>query len=248
MSRQARQKSATGYYHVIVRGAGKQLLFEESGDYRYFLFLLEKTCSATNVSVCAYCLMDNHAHLLLHDRADDLPLFMKKLGVSYSGYFNKKYERVGHLFQDRYFSQAVEDDPYFLSVYKYILLNPQKAGLCSAESYPWSSYKLYGNRSSFVDTSLLEEMLGSYERYEEFLSDGASPEHVREHDGKRLDDETASEVLKNTLGIESGSVIRSYDRHARDEAIRLLSRKGLSERQIERLTGISRKIIHQILW
>ena len=74
MSRHAREKSETGYYHVIVRGIGKQPLFEDLSDRRYYLMLLEKCSAATSVSVCAYCLMDNHVHLLVCDRSDALSL------------------------------------------------------------------------------------------------------------------------------------------------------------------------------
>ncbi|MBQ3849619.1 MAG: transposase, partial [Clostridia bacterium] len=105
MSRQARRLSETGYFHVIVRGIGKQLLFEHDDDYRYYLMLLERYISQLSVSVCAYCLMENHVHLLLKDSKNELSLFMKKMGVSYSSYFNKKYDRTGHLFQDRFFSR-----------------------------------------------------------------------------------------------------------------------------------------------
>lgn len=91
-------------------------------------------------------------------------------------------------------------------------------------------------------------MLGDYERYETYLSDGENTEKIIESYGKRIDDKEASSILKNTLGLESGSVIRSYPRKERDEAILCLSHSGLSERQIERMTGISRKIIHNVLW
>lgn len=247
MARQARKKSETGYCHVIVRGIGKQLLFEYDPDYRYYLMLLEKYSSETSVAVCAYCLMGNHVHLLLKDREDRLPLFMKKMGVSYSAYFNKKYERTGHLFQDRYLSEPVNDDAYFLSVNRYILVNPEKAGLCPFLQYRWSSVKAYGDRGSFVDTALISDMLGSYEHYIEFLSDHSSDEYIPRFSA-RVSEEKAKEIIGKVLGASSGVVLQSYDREARNEAVKKLSMAGLSERQIERLTGISRRIIHEILW
>ena len=247
MARQARQMSDTGFFHVIVRGIGKQILFEEFSDNKYYLWLLERYSSETNVSVCAYCLMENHVHLLVRDKEGELPLFMKKLGVSYSAYFNKKYERSGHLFQDRYRSEAVNDDPYLLSVFRYILKNPQAAGICSFDQYPWSSYKLYGKRSSFVDTELLCGMLGSFEHYYEFLSEDTEDDCMEYYPAK-ITDERAKQLIKDKLGIESGVAIQSYDREKRDEAINKLIKAGLSERQIERLTGINRRIIHSIIW
>ncbi|MBO6062050.1 MAG: transposase [Clostridia bacterium] len=247
MSRQARQISDTGYYHVIVRGIGRQLLFEDASDYRYYLLLLERYSKETALTICAYCLMENHVHLLVRDVGGGLPLFMKKMGISYAAFFNKKYDRTGHLFQDRYRSESVTDDAYFLTVNRYILKNPQEAGICRYSDYPWSSYKLYGDNSSFVDTSLLSSMLEGNESYDEFLSK-ESGDVCLDHYPAKLSDERAKEIIKKKLGVESGVVLQKYDRRSRDEAIICLNNAGLSERQIERLTGISRRIVHEILW
>jgi REP element-mobilizing transposase RayT len=247
MARQARKQSSSGYFHVIVRGIGRMLLFEEPSDYQYYLMLLERYSSDTSVSVCAYCMMENHVHLLVHDNADSLALFMKKMGVSYSMYFNKKYDRSGHLFQDRYLSEAVQDDSYFLTVFRYILLNPQAAGLCNYSEYPWSSFKLYGKKSSFVDTSLLVDMLGSFEQYCAFLDENCDDDCL-DHDSAKISDDRAKEILVKKLGIPNGIALQSFDKPSRDNAIKTLRKAGLSERQIERLTGISRRVIHSILW
>ena len=88
MPRQARQLSESGYLHLIVRGIGKQILFEDREDRLFFLSRLKRFCAETNVSVLAYCLMENHVHLLVHDQEHSTPLLMKKLGVPY---WNKGY-------------------------------------------------------------------------------------------------------------------------------------------------------------
>ena len=123
MPRRARTMSASNYMHIIVRGIGKQLLFEDDHDYLYYLKKLEIYCLETRVKVCAYCLMDNHVHLLVKGESESIILLMKKIGVSYSWYYNKKYDRVGHLFQDRYRSEPVENEAYFMNVFRYILKN-----------------------------------------------------------------------------------------------------------------------------
>ena len=104
MPRQARVKSESGYTHLIVRGIGRQVLFEAREDYQFYLAILERYSHETEIQVCAYCLMENHVHLLVCDANARIALMMKKLGVSYSQYFNRKYKRQGHLFQDRYLS------------------------------------------------------------------------------------------------------------------------------------------------
>ena len=79
MPRQARRMSSTGYMHIIIRGIGRQLLFEEDSDYQYYLTMLEKYSMETGVRICAYCLMENHVHLLVHGEKEQIVLFMKKV-------------------------------------------------------------------------------------------------------------------------------------------------------------------------
>lgn len=245
MPRQARQICASIYQHIIVRGIGKQVLFEDRKDYLYFLSKLKDYCSETQVTVCSYCLMENHVHLLLRDEVGKTALLMKKLGVSYSYYFNRKYDRTGHLFQDRYLSEAVLDDAYLLTVFRYILNNPVKAGICPAEAYEWSSYHAYGIRDSFVDTSLLENMIGGQDDYVRFLAieDGTV---CMEDQAPPHDDAWAERIIRKKLGVSSGTALQQMNREQRNDAIRHLKREGLTTRQIERLTGISRGVIQNI--
>ena len=111
-------------------------MFGEAADYQRFLSSLERFCGETEVKICAYCLMENHVHLLVCDPESHTPLIMKKPGVNYSQNFNLKYDRSGHLLQDRYKSEAIENNAYLLVVFRYILNNPRMAGICEARNYP----------------------------------------------------------------------------------------------------------------
>ena len=244
MPRQPRQQSGSGVHHLITRVIGKQILFEDRGDYRHYLSILRRFCGETGVILIAYCLMENHVHLLARDPGGQVPLLMKKLGVSYSGYYNRKYGRSGHLFQDRYLNEPVEDDAYLLAVFRYILQNPEKAGICPAPRYEWSSYGQYDDPASFVDTALIRELLGDRDRYAAFLSE-ESETVCLEAAGSGRNDERAKEILRTVLGAESGAVLQSLDRAARNAGLRKLKQAGLSVRQIERLTGISRNIVQR---
>lgn len=244
MSRQARQLSDSGYLHLIVRGIGKQLLFEDREDYTFFLWALRRFCTETGVRVLAYCLMENHVHLLVYDSAGCTPQLMKKIGVTYARYFNRKYERSGHLFQDRYRSEAIEDESYLLTVFRYILNNPQKAGLGPASGYEWSSYAQYGDANAFVDTTLLRDLIGDQEQYTAFLA-AEHDDDCMEYEPPRRDDAWAKAVIRQCLEGESGTVLQSCDRAKRDAVLRQLKRKGLSVRQLERLTGINRGVIQK---
>ncbi len=244
MARQPRQLSSSGYMHVIVRGIGRQLLFEEENDYKFYLSCLKKYSQDPKVTVCAYCLMENHVHLLLYDPEMQVSTLMKKLGVTYSWYFNKKYERTGHLFQDRYRSENVEDDRYLLTVFRYILRNPEKAGICKAPEYRWSSYHLYGDRSSFVNTGMLEGMLGDKAKYAAFIAE-ENDDECMEYVRQKHDDAWALEVIHKQLNGKSGTALQNMDQEERNEALRELKKAGLSLRQIERLTGVNRGAVQK---
>ncbi len=242
MPRQARNKSASGYMHVIVRGIGKQLLFEDEYDYKYYLKKLEQYCMDTEVSISAYCLMDNHVHLLVKGDSEDIALLMKKIGVSYSWYYNKKYDRVGHLFQDRYKSESIENEKYLLTAFRYILKNPEKAGICSVARYPWNSFWHYDKQLQFMDLSAVKAALGDFRQYREFTEQEEDDQGL-EYTETWHSDSGAKELMKRCLGISSGTVLQNYSREERDAALIKLKKCGLTVRQIERLTGIGRNIV-----
>lgn len=243
MPRQARRFSHSGYLHIIMRGIGKQILFEEREDYCFFLSAVKRFLKETNITLLAYCLMDNHVHLLICDTEFQTPVLIKKIGVSYSGYYNRKYKRTGHLFQDRYHSEPVEDERYLLTVFRYILKNPEKAGICNTADYEWSSYSQYNNPAAFVQTQLFQTLIGDQHSYDLFL-DAVSDDECLEFESKK-DDEWAKAIIRKYLGCESGTVLQSYDRSRRDTALRILKEHRLTIRQIERLTGINRGVIQR---
>lgn len=143
MPRVARAKSSSGYYHVMARGSGGQLLFECGEDYAVFLESLGSCADEHSVSLIAYCLMPNHVHLLVRDGDDELGEMMRSLLSGYAQSYNKRTGHVGHVFQQRFKSCPVESDEYLLQLVRYIHENPAKAGICKAEEYWWSSYHEY---------------------------------------------------------------------------------------------------------
>ena len=158
MARQIRKISGTGIYHVMLRGINRQDIFEDEGDYQQMLSILRDLvdrCDEHKVQLpplCtfyAYCLMSNHVHLLIQEREEKISDVVKIIGVTYAHYFNKKYERNGHLFQDRFRSEPVDSIGYFVTLLRYIHQNPLKAGMVEKiEDYPWSSWREYITESS----------------------------------------------------------------------------------------------------
>lgn len=152
------------YYHVYARGNNKEPIFFEEKDYQRFLSNLDRFRTSLEYTLYAFCLLPNHFHLLLKVDTKPLSKIMQILMTAYTMYLNKKYERVGHLFQGRFQSIIVDKDTYLLQVNRYIHLNPVKAGLVNKpENYEWSSYRHYishsGNKLLQINTLEILDMI-----------------------------------------------------------------------------------------
>ena len=108
MPRTARKKSSTGIYHVMLRGINRQSIFEDDEDNEKFLQTIKDCKDVSEFELYGYCLMGNHVHLLLKEGKESLELVFKRIGARYVFWYNWKYRRCGHLFQDRFKSEAVE--------------------------------------------------------------------------------------------------------------------------------------------
>jgi len=115
MPRRSRRKSHSGIYHAMVRGIDRQLIFRDPADFLKYLRVLEECKRVSSFEIYAYCLMPNHVHLLIREGSEDLGKAFQRIGSRYAYWFNKKYERCGHLFQDRFKSEPVEDRPLLSS-------------------------------------------------------------------------------------------------------------------------------------
>ena len=242
MPRQAKALSESGYYHVINRGIGKQVLFEDGDDYLRFLDTLKRYKEEEHFELICYCLMENHFHLLVHTETG-LDRIMKRICCSYAYYYNEKYGRSGHLFQERYRSEAIKDDKQLLAAVRYIHNNPQKAGICRREEYTWSSWREYVERATIVRPDLVLDIVGGKEAFLTF-SESADEGHFLDDDRKeRISDAQGQEIIQTVLKLKSGTQLQKMDKEGRDAALRLLKEEGLSVRQIERLTGINRGVV-----
>ena len=140
-----------GYYHIYNRGNGKQDIFLDDQDYAVYINRLGHYRIKHGIALVCYCLMPNHIHLLVRqDTNNPIFKFISSIHTSYSMYFNKKYNHIGHLFQDRFKQSVVDSDEYLLHLSRYIHLNPVKDGLVKIPNdYRWSSYKEYIGASKY---------------------------------------------------------------------------------------------------
>ncbi len=252
--RTQRKRSDSDIYHVISRGTGRQLIFEDDDDRVVFLNLLAKNTAQTSVDVYAWCLMGNHVHLLLHAPLTQISKCMKNLCGQYAQYYNKRHARVGHLFQERFKSEPIEDESYLLVVARYIHFNPQKAGVANQQDYPWSSYREYAGKTNsqrICACDLLLDLFGGKKGFIAFHDGHTIEEACMDVDAPRsatsaMPDEQAIALAKRALGCQKINDLKSLPRAMRNSYLEELRAAGLSIRQIERLTGISRGIIQNV--
>ncbi len=150
MARQARLDYENSVHHVMGRGIGKRPIFADDCDRTEFLRRLGNVCSQCAVKVYAWSLMPNHFHLLLRRSSIPLGMAMQRLLCGYAQWFNRRHERSGRLFQNRYKSKLVQTELYLARLVRYIHRNPEKAGIVDLDdlrSYPWTGHAaLMGSR------------------------------------------------------------------------------------------------------
>ena len=128
-----RQQSSTGLYHVFVKGINKEKIFDQTREKAYFKRIIKESLSKYDVEIHAYCIMSNHAHLVIKsDGKQKLSYFMSNILAKYAQYYNYKHNRNGHVFQNRFGSECIESERYYWNCIKYIHMNPVKAFMVSS--------------------------------------------------------------------------------------------------------------------
>ena len=253
MPRQAKQTSKTGIYHLLVRGINRGVIFHDDQDHLRYLDTLKRIAMDSNALILGYCLMYNHAHILLKEESKKISHLMHRLGSSYAYYYNCKYERVGHVFQNRFKSENIEDDTYLKTVIRYIHQNPVKAGMVKrAEEYRWSSCKAYYDAnclSGITNTGLILGMFSEKEEQaikalQQFTEVDNKDKCLDDMETSALTDSQAREVVEKVLNNKTVKTLHEMNKADRDMVLRTLKEiEGLSIRQISRLTGESFNIV-----
>jgi len=247
MPRQARKRSKTGIYHIMLRGINQQQIFEDSEDFEKFLQVLKDCKAISEFKLFAYCLMGNHIHLLIQEDKEPIEQIMKRIATRFVYWYNIKYQRVGHLFQDRFKSEPIEDDGYFLTVIRYIHQNPIKSGLCeNLRDYQHSSYNDFFNNSDFVDCAFVFEIIDQ----EDFLlfNNETAFDKCLDIEAKpliKVTDEQAKKIIQKYSKCKSVAEFQTLDIKQRDRCLKKFKENGLSIRQICRLTGVSFNVVRK---
>ena len=249
MPHMPRKRSETGFYHVVAKGSGNQIIFESAQDREYCLRILEEAAGENRVDVHAYCLMGTHIHLLIEDASEKLSDFMKRFSETYAMHFNWVTGRVGSLFVRPFWNEAVESNEYFLSALRYIHANPEPAGICSAADYEWSSYRAYLGEPSFAKTNLALELLGGVAGFEEFSASGSK--YVVPFPGSKLTKHLSADelwrVAEGLVGRDALLGIRGKGPRERAQVIKVLVDAGFRECEIVRVTGLGKSAVNRAI-
>jgi len=191
--------------------------------------------------------MGNHFHLLLRTEKEDLSQILKRLAGRYVYWYNLKYRRSGHLFQDRFKSEAVDDDRYFIALLRYIHQNPVKAGLCNnVADFMYSSYGDYfSSNSELLDIDYVFSIIDreSFISMNNEMTDDLFLDV--DCDQNRINDPDAMALIQSISGCKNAAEFQSLDNEKREKHLKELRAKGLSIRQISRLTGVSFGIVRK---
>lgn len=198
MARPLRVEYPGAFYHVISRGNSGAAVFKTDRDRKRFLDYLQNARERFSLLIHAYCLMNNHYHLLIETPQANLSQTIQWVNISYASYFNKKHSRNGHLFQGRFKALLVDADEYLVHLSRYIHLNPVQAGIVAVpDQYPWSSYGTFAgkvDRPDFLTTDEILSRFGVKER-----------EAVRAY--RKCVEETDIKVLKDPYECAMGGFI-----------------------------------------
>jgi REP element-mobilizing transposase RayT len=247
----------------MMRGINHQNIFEDAEDNYQFINTLDRmrvrydddgNPCGSNCTYYAYCLMNNHFHLLIREREESVGETVKRIASSYVYYYNRKYLRDGHLFKERFRSEPVNDMAYFVTLLRYIHQNPVKAGIVEhVKDYEYSSWGEYDGTVEPVfqlcDTGTvlrrvpfddLEAMVN------EPLSDEVNCLDMDNPSRSRPSDDQVWAYVKDKTGVTNSSAFQQLNDDVRRAVLKDLKEIGASHRQLERLTGIGRGVIQGI--
>jgi REP element-mobilizing transposase RayT len=244
MARKKRMESI-GFYHIVNRGVERRKIYMDDDDRMQFLEILQESAEVYNFEIYSYVLMDNHYHLLIKTSALNLSMLMRQINSRYSMYFNRRYKRVGPLWQGRFKSWYVYDEQYLKSLVKYIEFNPIKANIVKkVGEFNWAmssrAVELKRLNYTLIESSNLDEKLSKQERQEidklfhtklEVVQEVIVPKvkislasHFKNISrelgiARAIEDGYTQQAIADYLGLSNVAVSKSYKRYRQKVAL-----------------------------
>lgn len=249
MPRKARGINKSGFFHIMTQGINKEYIFNNNYQKQEYINLMKKYKEKQEIKIIAYCIMDNHAHILMHSHdINEISQYMKKLNGAYGLYYNKTNERVGFVYRNRYQSQFITDIDYLKKCIKYIHMNPVKANIVNdASQYRYSSYHQYikNSNSKIIDIDLIKTIFKSEHYLQKFLK--LKDEEIEIMDVDR-EEENFKIAVRNYLEnqkIMIKDIIKN--KKTAKEFCKYIKQKGYKQKQIADLLKVSESKISKIL-
>ena len=248
MARRSRRESATGIYHIMIRGINGEEVFKQKKDIRRMYHILKKYMT-DEMEMYAYCIMPNHLHLLVRGNIEELSVYMKKVELTYALYYNFERERSGYVFQGRFKSECVEDERYFWTCLRYIHNNPVKARLAKrGEPYIGCSTWEYENGKAYLLHKKAFEICGKnvdlYEGEDEngmkIVMDikGEEEKQRNEYLQYKMEAYAEERKLSSEALLESNTLIKEFVEYAvKDKVVT----KAFIERSLNEMKSLSRQ-------
>lgn len=241
----------------MVRGNARENVFIDNQDKGKLLKIIFEKKKDELFLLYAYCIINNHAHFVLKEMKESISNSMKKITTSYAIYFNKKYNRVGHVFQDRFRSEVIKNDSYLLSAIRYVHNNPEKAGIANKEEYPWSSYQFYNSHDSKLSEiiDILKYFSPEPEEaitlFKNFSNQFEKRKFLDIKERKAVNQNNIilfiEEFLKNNNMEKADLYNKAYYKQIVGLVVELSTRFDMSARKIAEITNLNREKVRKFL-
>ena len=231
MPRLPRSFYETSFFHIICQGLDKSYIFDHKEDIEKYITFMNKLKDEFNIHVIAYCVMNNHVHMLIETEViRNMSLFMQKLNTKYANYYNKKYQHVGFVFRNRFKSEAIFSESYMYNCINYIFNNPVSANICQNPiDYPYSNIREYIQLNGDLKIKISNTVYTFLD-----VTDNAEI--------------TAQKMIQDFLNKKNRTLAQvSNNNELLKELLSTLDYHNISFRTMEKLLSINRKKLKKIL-
>lgn len=250
MPRLARKYIESSFNHIIIQGINKEFIFENNYLKERYKHILKENLLKTNVKILAYCIMDNHAHILVYsDEIKEVTKLMHDTNTKYAKLYNNVKKRVGYVFRDRYYSQMILTQEQLYNCIVYIHNNPVKANIANKkENYIYSSYREYLGKKDLITNEGIELIFGSDINYLELFNQihkKDNIENIADIKEEKSSDKIIEEYLKNN-NKEIEEIVNDESKFC-ELLLKLRHYGGLSLRAMSEIFNINKDKLNKII-
>lgn len=250
MPRKSRKEISSKFLHIMVQGLNKEFIFNSEIDINKYLKFISEGTKEFNVKIVAYCIMNNHVHLLIFtEDITEISKFMRKINTKYGIYYNNIHDRCGYVFRNRYRAEEIYTRAHLLSCINYIHNNPVKAEMCKQKSeYKYSSYNDYLYKKRFINDELIKDCFTNYEiNYETILENDYEAFKFIEY--KDNNQSVKENIIKNFLEKENMNLeqLKDNQNSLKNLILELYIHYNFSQKEIGEELGINNVKINRII-